>query len=120
VKIYSFLINRYNPFMFLRYSAGIILILVLGYGLVKAWPLLRGPEIRLNPEVPGQAAGVVTISGRAVHTETLLLNGGILLIDSDGNFEKTLTLPPGNAILSLTATDRFGRSVYERHDVFVP
>lgn len=106
--------------MFIRYSAAIILVLVVGYGLIKAWPLLAGPEIRLNPEVSGQAAGVITISGRALHTETLLLNGGILLIDSEGNFEKTLTLPPGSAILSLTATDRFGRSVYERREVFVP
>jgi hypothetical protein len=106
--------------MFIRYTAGILLIIVVGYGLIKAWPLLSGPEIRLNPEVPGHAAGVVTISGKALHTETLLLNGGILLIDGDGRFEKTLTLPPGSAILSLTATDRFGRSVYERREVFVP
>lgn len=106
--------------MFLRYTAGILLILVVGYGLVKAWPLLRGPEIQLNPEVMGTSSGTVTLSGRALHTETLLLNGGILLIDGDGNFSKTLTLPPGGAILSLTATDRFGRSVYERREVFVP
>ncbi|MEA2701734.1 MAG: hypothetical protein QOE22_443 [Candidatus Parcubacteria bacterium] len=106
--------------MFIRYSAGIILLLVLGYGSVKAWPLLRGPEIRLETEVTGSALGVITLSGRALHTETLLLNGGILLIDGEGRFEKTLTLPPGGAILSLTATDRFGRSVYERREVFVP
>lgn len=106
--------------MFIRYSAAAVLILVLGYGLIKAVPLITGPEIRLDNEVPGAAPGVITISGRALHTETLLLNGGILLIDSDGNFSKTLTLPPGSAILSLTATDRFGRSVYERREVFVP
>ena len=106
--------------MFLRYTAALILFLVVGYGLIKAWPLLRGPEIRLNQEVMGTAPGVIILSGRALHTETLHLNGGILLIDSEGNFEKILTLPPGGAILSLTATDRFGRSVYERREVFVP
>ena len=106
--------------MFLRYTAAIILALVIGYGLVKAWPLLSGPEIRFDPEVVGAAPGVVTLSGQALHTETLTLNGGILLIDDHGRFEKTLTLPPGSAILSLTATDRFGRSVYERREVFVP
>jgi len=106
--------------MFIRYSAALVLILVLGYGLIKAWPLVSGPEIRLNPDIPGNAPGVVTISGRALHTETLYLNGGILLIDDRGNFEKTLTLPAGSAILSLTATDRFGRSVYERRTVLVP
>ena len=106
--------------MFIRYSAALVLLLVLGYGLIKAWPLVSGPDIRLNTEIPGGAPGVVTVSGRAIHTETLYLNGGILLIDDRGNFEKTLTLPHGSAILSLTATDRFGRSVYERREVFVP
>lgn len=106
--------------MFIRYSAVAVLLLVLGYGFIKAWPLVDGPEIRFNEDISGQAPGVVTISGRALHTETLYLNGGILLIDDKGNFEKTLTLPRGSAILSLTATDRFGRSVYERREVFIP
>lgn len=106
--------------MFLRYTALTILLLVVSYGLVKAWPLLSGPAIRFNAEVLGTAPGVVTISGRALHTETLTLNGGILLIDDRGHFSKTLTLPQGGAILSLTATDRFGRSSYERRTVLVP
>jgi hypothetical protein len=106
--------------MFLRTTASILLILVAGYGLIKAWPLLSGPSIHFHKDVPGAVPGVVTISGRAPHTETLTLNGGILLIDEDGNFEKTLTLPQGGAILSLTATDRFGRSSYSRRAVWSP
>ncbi|HEY0010926.1 MAG TPA: hypothetical protein VGB97_03395 [Candidatus Paceibacterota bacterium] len=106
--------------MFLRYTAVIVLILVVGYGLVKAWPLVRGPELTLEPVTQGDVPGVVSFRGRALHTETLTLNGGILLIDDRGYFEKTLTLPSGGAILSLTATDRFGRSSYERLTVLVP
>jgi hypothetical protein len=106
--------------MFVRSTALVILVLVVGYGLVKAWPLVSGPQIRLNAEVYGATPGVVTLSGRALHTETLTLNGGILLIDDQGNFEKTLTLPPGGAILSLTATDRFGRTQYERRPIWSP
>jgi len=106
--------------MFFRYSAALLLALVVGYGLIKAWPLVRGPYIRLNSEVVGATPGVVTFSGRAHNTETLTLNGGILLIDGEGDFTKTLTLPPGGVILSLTATDRFGRSVYERRAVWAP
>jgi hypothetical protein len=106
--------------MFNRYTAGLALLLVVGYGLFKAWPLVSGPDIRFNDTQLGAVPGVVTISGRAIHTETLTLNGGILLIDREGRFEKTLTLPPGGAILSLTATDRFGRSTYERRTVLVP
>lgn len=106
--------------MFLRTSIGLILIAVAGYGLMKAVPLLSGPSIRLDPETPGTVPGTLTLSGRALYTETLTLNGGILLIDDEGAFSKTLTLPPGGAILSLTATDRFGRKSYESRTVFVP
>jgi hypothetical protein len=93
---------------------------MLGYGSTKAWPLVSGPKIRFDPEQMGIAPGVITLSGEARNTETLTLNGGILLIDDAGNFEKTLTLPSGGAVVSLTATDRFGRSVYERRTLLVP
>ena len=106
--------------MFFRTTAGVLLLLVVIYGLFKAYPLLSGPEIRLSPEPTTAQNGTVTISGRALHTETLILNGGILLIDGQGNFSKTLTLPSGGAILSLTATDRFGRSRSIERSVFVP
>lgn len=105
--------------MFARTAAAIILTLVAGYGLTKAWPLLAGPSIRLNPEGIDET-GTLTLSGIALRTETLLLNGAILLIDEQGNFSKALTLPSGGAILSLTATDRFGRQDHETRTVIVP
>ena len=106
--------------MFFRTTAGVLLLLVVVYGLFKAYPLLSGPEIRLDPEPAAAQDGTVTVSGRALHTETLTLDGGILLIDNKGAFSKTLTLPSGGAILSLTATDRFGRSRSIERSVYVP
>lgn len=106
--------------MFLRSAAAVALVLVVGYGLIKAWPLVRGPYISFTPDMAGATPGVITLSGQAHNTETLTLNGGILLIDGEGNFSKTLTLPSGGAILSVTATDRFGRSSYERRAVWTP
>lgn len=105
--------------MFARTTAAIVLALVAAYGLTKAWPLLAGPSIRLEPEVIDQT-GTLTLSGRALRTETLLLNGAILLIDEEGYFSKDLSLPSGGAILSLTATDRFGRHDRETRTVLVP
>jgi hypothetical protein len=105
--------------MFARTAAAAILIAIVGYGLFKALPLLSGPSLRVEA-IPGSLPGVITLSGTASRTETLTLNGGILLIDEEGSFSKTLTLPSGGAILSLTATDRFGRSTYESASVFVP
>ncbi len=98
------------------------LVILLGYGGIKAWPLLSGPSLEItSPTDYAQADnGFITISGVAHHTESLVLNDGLLLIDQEGRFEKTLLLPSGGAILSLTATDRFGRSVTERRTVYIP
>jgi hypothetical protein len=93
-----------------------MLAVALLYGLFKAEPLIAGPNINLTivPQgLPGNTSSgpaFTTLSGIATHTESLRLNGATLLIDKEGNFQKTLTLPHGNVILSLTATDRFGRT----------
>ena len=105
-----------------RILVGIVLLLLIGYGAVKAFPLLRGPFIVLDSPTNYTTSenGSVTVSGVAHNTEALFLDGGPLLIDPSGRFFKTLTLPSGGAILTLTANDRFGRTVTEQRTVHVP
>ena len=83
--------------------------------------LVSGPELAIASPVPYATAegGSVVLEGRAKHAETLWLDGAPLLMDESGNFSASLTLPSGGAILSLTATDRFGREITERRSVFV-
>ncbi len=97
----------------------ILLLLVLGYGAVKAFPLLQGPRISIS-ELSTSPEGLTSISGTAVHTETLTFDGGTLLIDREGAFSTDLMLPRGGAILTLTATDRFGRSRTLQRTVITP
>ena len=104
-----------------RSIAAVFLFALLAYGAVAAWPLIAGPQIALTSPTQEEtmANGHTRIEGRALHTETLWLNGAPLLMDEAGNFSASLTLPSGGAILSLTATDRFGREITERRSVFV-
>lgn len=106
----------------IRILIGIVLALLLIYGGFKAYPLLSGPALTLSSPAPYATItdGFVTIAGSAKRTETLTLNGAVLLIDENDHFSTTLTLPPGDAILSLTARDRFGRSVSDVRTVHVP
>lgn len=108
--------------MFLRTGALIVLLILLGYGAVKAWPLLSGPSLSVATPINYTTSvdGFITITGMAQHTESLWLNGGLLFIDQEGRFEKTLLLPKGGGTLSLTASDRFGRTVTQERKVFVP
>ena len=108
--------------MLLRLGIGLVLALLVIYGAIEAWPLVRGPVLTINSPQNGQTFGdgAVIITGTTHHTETLSLNGSTLLMNEAGHFETTLLLPRGSAILSLNATDRFGRSTTLRRTVFVP
>ncbi|HYF28899.1 MAG TPA: hypothetical protein VEA36_00855 [Candidatus Paceibacterota bacterium] len=105
-----------------RPAIGIALALLALYGLAKAYPLLSGPSLTITSPAPYASVpdGFVAIEGTARRTETLTLNSAVLLIDEEGHFSTVLTLPPGDAILSLTARDRFGRSVRDVRTVHVP
>lgn len=106
----------------LRIAVGVVLVVLLGYGALKSWPLVRGPYLVIDfpNNYTSSPGAIVAISGVAHNTEALFLNGGQLLIDQKGHFSTTLTLPSGGAILLLTALDRFGRSVSERRTVYIP
>ena len=108
--------------MTVRAFTALILLIVALYGLHEAWPLISGPQLTLSYPQNGEKIdnGFINISGTAVHTSAVSLDGGPLLTDQNGHFETMLTLPHGGAILTITATDRFGRTVAEQRTVFVP
>ena len=105
-----------------RILATLALVLVALYGGYKAIPLLAGPSISLTSPQQTQVFpdNTVLVKGTTKQTENLTLNGTLLPIDSEGRFEKTLIISSGGAILSLTATDRFGKSVAVTRSVFIP
>lgn len=108
--------------MVIRGIVGVLLVLLLGYGIIKGLPLIMGPRLEISSPLEFSSApdGFVSLSGTAHYTETLYLNGETLLIDQEGRFEKELLLPSGGGILVLTATDRFGRSVTKTRTIYVP
>ncbi|MDB5265307.1 MAG: hypothetical protein JWM39_20 [Parcubacteria group bacterium] len=99
--------------------AGVLLIIAI-YGIFKAIPLLAGPEIRIDPITFDASQGFMTLSGEALHTETLTLDGGTLLIDEKGRFSKMLSLPHGGVTFTLKAHDRFGRSTSVTREIVAP
>lgn len=106
----------------IKYLIGIILLVGVAYGVVEAWPLLRGTLLTVNtPTEHGvYEGGIVPISGRVERAAELTLNGSPLLRDQNGAFSSTLTFPAGGSILTFVARDRFGRTVTLRRTIFVP
>jgi hypothetical protein len=99
-----------------------VLVALVGYGSVKALPLIAGPSIVINSP-SGNApfpGGIVAIRGRAPRAARLSLDGAPVLRDQNDNFSSMLTFPRGGSILTFTATDHFGRTVSATRSIFVP
>lgn len=105
-----------------RYLIGIVLAVVVGYGLIEAWPLLAGPSLSVASPAPYATStdGLFVVSGQARRVAALTLDGAPLLHDEAGAFSTTLAFPRGGSILTFVATDRFGRSVRTTREIFVP
>ncbi len=105
-----------------RYLTIALLLMLVAYGLVEAWPLLRGPSLALTSPADNAAVtdGIVTVSGKVARAAVFTLNGAPLLYDQNGAFSSTLTFPRGGSILTFMVTDRFGRSTSATRTIFVP
>lgn len=99
-----------------------VLVLLAGYGLLEARPILLGPSVTItapndNAVFPG---AIVSVSGTAARAASLTLDGAPLLPDRQGVFAATLTFPKGTSILTFVASDRFGRTITKTRTIFVP
>lgn len=105
-----------------RSLLAVVLTLLVGYGLMEAWPLIEGPALSIqSPQnqatFPG---GIVTVRGTASRIAMLSLDGASVPHEIDGTFSSVLTFPPGASILTFVATDRFGRRITTTRSIFVP
>ena len=105
-----------------KYLIAIALLVLLGYGFVEALPLISGPALTVaSPKQDAVAVdGVVTVSGIVARTSVLTVNGATVLPEENGNFSTTLAFARGTSILTVTAADRFGRTVRRTRTIFVP
>jgi hypothetical protein len=84
---------------------------LLAYGLFEARRLIGGPHITIDAPLDGSATSstIVTISGMAQNISFLTINDAPAFTDESGRFVERLSPPPGYAIFTVQASDRFGR-----------
>ncbi len=89
----------------------LVIIAVILYGLFEARKLLGGPSITIDLPREGSAVSstAVTIAGVARNISFLTINDAPAFTDENGRFTEQLSPPPGYAIFTVAATDRFGR-----------
>ena len=97
---------------------GFFVCVIVFYGLFEAHRLLAGPQITVTAPLPGSATSSVTmvITGTARNISFLTVNDTPAYTDESGQFSITLAPPRGYTVVTIAASDRFGRSVRQ----FVP
>jgi len=86
-------------------------LVIAGYGLFEARRIIEGPVISIALPVNGSATSTtgIVISGNAQNISFLTINDNPSYTDQKGNFRELVSLPPGIAVLTVAASDRFGR-----------
>ena len=88
-----------------------IVLVVISYGLFEARKLLEGPEITILSPADGSAtsSAAVTVMGTAQNISFLTINDAPSYTDEAGKFVYRLSPPAGYTVVTVAATDRFGR-----------
>lgn len=101
---------NFNPRRALLILVGIVFAL---YVLFQARYLILGPEIWINSPADGAVVheAVLNIEGEAKNVAWLRLNGRQIFTDEEGHWSEKLIVAQGLSIMTVTARDRFGRTV---------
>lgn len=93
-----------------------------GYGLMEAYPLIRGPVLMLSSpkDYATFESGIVPVYGNATRVVALTLNGAPILPNEDGSFSFSLAYPRGSSILTFVAKNRFGRTITQTRTIYIP
>lgn len=109
--------NRSAFIRLLKIIAGTaVILIVIGYASWRSTEYLRGPMLTINTPEDWDViqASTTVVSGRVERVHEISLNGSQLSVDEDGNFSDILIVFPGNNIITITASDQFGRSIEKK------
>lgn len=93
---------------------GVVLlcIIILGYAYFRTKDLIFGVQLKVSgiTEYESRTNPLVTLSGNAQRAVELTIDGRKIFITEDGTFNEKLLLLPGLNIITVQATDKFGKS----------
>ncbi len=97
----------------------ILCVVLVGYGLFEARRIIEGPTIVITSPLNGSATSTeaLVITGTAHNISFLTINDKPAYTDEAGNFALTVSPPHGYTVVTVAATDRFGRR--NRKSVFI-
>ncbi|PIT90925.1 hypothetical protein COU17_03130 [Candidatus Kaiserbacteria bacterium CG10_big_fil_rev_8_21_14_0_10_49_17] len=90
----------------------LVLVLIIGgYTLYEMRNVILGPTVSISSPATGTRSTeqLITVEGIARNISRISLNDRPIFVDESGVFKEQLLLPFGYSIMTLKASDRFGR-----------
>ena len=96
-----------------KYSILLLVLISLGYGVFRLYPLVAGPAVTIYAPKDGDTVASTTfeVSGRVSRVKEITLQGRSIPIGTDGNFAELLMAQSPYTIVVITATDFYGKSI---------
>lgn len=101
-------------------SSILLFIIIAGYGIWISRDLLFGIHISVSGIYDGEQAAesILSLGGTARHANKVTVDGHIVPIAQSGAWSDTIVLLPGYNIVSISATDKFGRTNIKTYHVY--
>ena len=90
-------------------SSALAGVVILGYSIFVSLPFIMGPFLSID--TPTYLNGTVTLSGKTERVSFLEINGYATALNEDGSFSVLRAYPLGYTAVTVTAKDRFGRTI---------
>jgi hypothetical protein len=96
-------------------------LIIVGYSLFQASTLLRGPVIDIYTPQNNATydTTLIQIQGRARNIAYIRLNGTKMFTDKDGYFDEKILLSPGYNVVTLIASDKFGKHTEKKLELIL-
>ncbi len=90
-----------------------VVLAIAGYSLFQARNVIQGPVVEIHSPENGTSLSesLISIEGIAKNISHISLNGRPIFIDERGRFAETLLLSYGYNIMTVKASDKFGKEI---------
>jgi hypothetical protein len=100
-------------------GVSILVLAIAAFAMSRSLNYARGPEISIIEPANGATINspTVIIRGMATRVNKIALNGNPISMDEQGNWNETVVIFSGLNKITVSATDRFGRSIEKTLDL---
>jgi hypothetical protein len=97
----------------------ISILFIVGYTFYEVQRIVYGPRIVINTPENGSlvSQSLIDVSGDTQNIKDISLNDKKIFIDEKGNFSEKVLLSYGYNVLTLKASDKFGRKIVKTLEI---